>query len=126
VREGGPKLTPTPAPKADDKPHGQMIHMNGRGDLTATDVPVSLLADVLSREPETNGRVVVDKTGLTGNYSWNLKWTPELPGGPASGTPTDDTSPSFFTAIQEQLGLKLESEKAPVAVLSVDRMELPS
>jgi len=126
VAKGGPKLTPTPAPQAGDKPHGQMIHMNGRGDLTATDVPVSLLADVLSRQPETNGRVVVDKSGLTGNYSWNLKWTPESPGGPASGAPTDDAAPSFFTAVEEQLGLKLESQKAPVAVLAVDRMELPS
>lgn len=126
VAKGGPKLTPTPAPKANDKPHGQMIHMNGRGDLTATDVPVSLLADVLSRQPETNGRVVVDKTGLTGNYSWNLKWTPESPDGPSSGTPTDDAAPSFFTALEEQLGLKLDSQKGPVAVVAVDRMELPS
>ena len=100
--------------------------MNGRGDLTATDVPISVLADVLSRQRETEGRVVVDKTGLTGNYSWNLKWTPEGPGGGSNGAASDDSAPSFFTAIQEQLGLKLESQKAPVAVLAIERMELPS
>jgi len=126
IAKGGPKITPTPKPVAGEKPHGQMIHMNGRGELTATDVPVSLLADVLSRQPETEGRVVVDKSGLTGNYSWTLKWTPESPGGPANGAPVDEAAPSFFTAIQEQLGLKLESQKAPVAVLSVERMDLPS
>jgi len=127
VAKGGPKMTPTPKPgSAGDKPHGQMIHMNGRGDLIATDVPVSLLADVLSRQPETAGRVVVDLSGLTGNYSWTLKWTPESGGGPSAGAAADEAAPSFFTAIQEQLGLKLESQKAPVAVLVVERMELPS
>lgn len=126
VAKGGPRITPTPKLAAGDKPHGQMIHMNGKGDLTATDVPVSLLADVLSRQRETEGRVVVDKSGLTGNYSWTLKWTPESPAGSSGGANSEDAAPSFFTAIQEQLGLKLESQKSPVAVLVVDRMELPS
>jgi uncharacterized protein (TIGR03435 family) len=70
--------------------------------------------------------LLYDQNSLTGNDSWNLKWTPESLGGPASGTPTDDAAPSLFTAVQEQLGLKLESQKALAAVLSVESMELPS
>ncbi len=66
------------------------------------------------------GRVVVDKTGLTGWYDIDLKWTPDedLAAG-ASG-------PTLFTALEEQLGLKLISDKAPVDVLVVDHIERPT
>ena len=76
------------------------------------------------------GQTIVDKTGLTGNYDLNLQWTPD--NGPASmmgpdSKPTPDTSGSYiFTAIQEQLGLKLESRKGPVEVLVIDRVARPS
>jgi uncharacterized protein (TIGR03435 family) len=81
-------------------------------------------------------RTVVDRTGLTGNYDLELQWTPDQmpqglgrgegpPGAPAL-PPIDPNGPSVFTAVQEQLGLKLESTKAPIDVLIVDRAERPT
>jgi len=80
------------------------------------------------------GRVVVDKTGLSGNYEFNLTWTPDNlpqrpPGAPEpliNGAPIDPNGPSIFTAVQEQLGLKLDSQKGPVSVLVIDRAEHPT
>jgi uncharacterized protein (TIGR03435 family) len=81
------------------------------------------------------GRIVVDRTGLTGAYDFNLTWTPDQiradnrpPGAPdplINGVPIDPNGPSIFTAVQEQLGLKLESQKGPVAVLVIDRVDHP-
>ena len=65
------------------------------------------------------GRPVIDKTGLTGSYSFTLEWTPD-------GSPGDASGPSIFTAVEEQLGLKLESSKAPAEFLVVDHAEKPS
>jgi uncharacterized protein (TIGR03435 family) len=76
---------------------------------------------------------VLDKTGLTGQYDIKLEFTPEDgagrgPGdGPDGGAPPPETSgPSIFTALQEQLGLKLESSKGPVEIIIIDRVEKPS
>jgi uncharacterized protein (TIGR03435 family) len=74
-------------------------------------------------------RPVVNKTGLDGWFDFELNWTPEqMPAGPPppGWTPIDPNGPSFFTAIQEQLGLKLESSKAQMDVLIVDRVERPT
>jgi uncharacterized protein (TIGR03435 family) len=65
-------------------------------------------------------RPVVNQTGLTGEYDFTLDWTP----GSIQGN--DDSSPYLFTAIQEQLGLKLEPQKGPVDVTVIDHAELPS
>jgi uncharacterized protein (TIGR03435 family) len=81
------------------------------------------------------GRLVVDKTGITGTYHVFLKYVPDsgtiqmpLPGQPGEAvrTPGSADGPNIFTAIQEQLGLKLESAKGPVDVLVIDRVEKPS
>ena len=69
-------------------------------------------------------RPVVDRTGLTGFYNFTLRWTPD--GRTAGDAPEDASAPSIFTAVQEQLGLKLEPTKAPVQVLVIDRLERPS
>jgi uncharacterized protein (TIGR03435 family) len=71
------------------------------------------------------GRVVVDKTGLAGGYDFDLKFTPELSGPPQDAAPTD-SGPSLFTALREQLGLKLEPAKAPVDFYTIDHAERPS
>jgi uncharacterized protein (TIGR03435 family) len=94
-------------------------HFGGsRGEITDQGASIATLADQLSR---VVGRPVVDKTGLAGRFDLTLKWTPE------SGAPqADSDGPSIFTAIQEQLGLKLESAKAPVPVLVIDHVEMPS
>ena len=67
------------------------------------------------------GRMVVDRTGMTGSWDFELTFAPENRGPDAP--PADPNAPSFFTAIQEQLGLKLESTKGPVEVLVIDGVE---
>jgi len=75
------------------------------------------------------GRIVVDKTGLAGGYDFNLTWTPDqMPNRPAGALDSplvDPNGPSIFTAVQEQLGLKLDSQKGPVTVLVIDHVEHP-
>jgi len=89
--------------------------------VTMTDLARSLTQE-LSREL---GRVIVDKTGIEGRYDVALKWTPDE-GQPSADNGSVDAGPSIFTAIQEQLGLKLESSKGPVRVLVIDHVEMPS
>jgi len=89
-------------------------------------VPMSQLTWFLSLRL---GRDVLDKTGLTGNYDFELAWTPDLPwrsSGADSAPPADPGGPSIFTALREQLGLKLTSTKGPGAVLVVDSADKPS
>jgi uncharacterized protein (TIGR03435 family) len=74
-------------------------------------------------------RLVFNKTGLTGRFAFNLAWTPdqiptEAP--PPGIPPIDPNGPSLFTALQEQLGLKLEPAKGPVDVLVIDSVEHPT
>lgn len=86
-----------------------------RGRITANNMQMRGLATLLSRfERQT----VVDNTGLAGYFEFKLEWTPD------DGLKTDDNGgPSLFTAVQEQLGLKLESQKGPIDVLVVDHAE---
>jgi uncharacterized protein (TIGR03435 family) len=69
---------------------------------------------------------VVDKTGMTGKYDVTLTWTPDRASGPNSAPPTDASGPSIFTAVQEQLGLKLQPARGPVKSLVIDHIERPS
>jgi uncharacterized protein (TIGR03435 family) len=75
-------------------------------------------------------RVVVDRTGLTGGWDFELTYAPEPPARPLPPgvelPPFDPNAPSLVTAIQEQLGLRLQSTKDPVEVLVVDRIEQPT
>jgi uncharacterized protein (TIGR03435 family) len=74
------------------------------------------------------GRPVVDRTGLTGTYDLELTWTPEAPPAGREGAPAvpfDPNGPSLFTALQEQLGLKLEATTGPVEVLVIDSADRP-
>jgi uncharacterized protein (TIGR03435 family) len=107
---------------------------NGFGRLTLIAQPISVMAQFLA--PSVN-RVVVDRTRLPGNYDVDLTWTPDRlpprpPGTPAdqpirvNGADIDPNGPSIFTAVREQLGLKLESAKGPVQVLAIDHVEQPS
>jgi bla regulator protein blaR1 len=102
----------------------------GRGKLTGTGMVIGSVVNALSQQL---GRTVVDKTGLTGNYDFKLEWTPDLgqqqPGAKEIGgteTAPPDSGPTIFTALQEQLGLKLESTKGPVEILVIDRVEKPT
>ena len=110
----------------------------GRGQLNMNGAPMSAFANALSDQV---GRKVLDKTGLQGNYDLALQWTPDegqgrMFGGPGGGPdgrpaadsppPPDASGPTLFTALQEQLGLKLESEKGPVETLVIAHIERPS
>jgi len=70
------------------------------------------------------GRLVVDQTGVTGGFDFELQF-PELSVGPRGGGPADDAGGSVFTALQEQLGLKLTSTKGPVEFVVIDSVEHP-
>jgi bla regulator protein blaR1 len=143
IAKGGPKLHE--AKPGDTYPNG-LKDFNGQGggpgmmlmrpgQLTGQGLPLSSLARVLTQQL---GSTVQDKTGLTGKYDLTLQWTPDrngsaMPGapepglqGPGAGGSTDASGPSIFSAIQEQLGLKLESQKGPVEVLVIDHVETPS
>lgn len=109
----------------------------GMGEVTGQGISLAALVRILS---EQLGRTIVDKTGIDGNYDIELKWTPAagsnqgpLFKGPEAGQPGGETNPvpetsgpSIFTAIQEQLGLKLESSKGPVETVVIDHAETPS
>ena len=99
----------------------------GLGVLSGKAIPMTQLATSLA---PLVSRFTLDKTGLAGGFDVELTWTPEQPSPNLSGaspTPAPDSlGPSIFAALQEQLGLKLVSEKGPVAVLVVDHLEEPS
>jgi uncharacterized protein (TIGR03435 family) len=88
---------------------------------------MAMFANVLSGSA---GRPVVDRTGLMGSFDFELTFDPgsaaqSPPGAPIGPVPRDDTKPSIFTALQEQLGLKLESTRGLIDVLIVDQAERP-
>jgi len=97
--------------------------------LGAIGIPIAKLIPMLE---VTLGRKVVDKTGLKGDFDIRMEWTPDetqpfqLPPNAPPIRPADPTGPSLFTAIQQQLGLKLESSRGPVDVLIIDRAEKPT
>jgi uncharacterized protein (TIGR03435 family) len=96
----------------------QRIHVQG------SDNTIELLARELA---ESLGRVVVDKTGIDARYDLTLRWMPaDRPPPMLNGAPDPNPPPDIFTAIQEQLGLKLEPAKGPVPVLVIDHIERPS
>ncbi len=148
VAKGGPKLHdsgPDPAAQPDEPPPGPMkpdgpqprhsVRMMGRGNLDINAESLDSFAEVLSRQL---GRVVVNKTGLKGNYDFSLKWSPDenegrmfggagaAPDGRPGPPPAEAAGPSIYSALQEQLGLKLETVKGPVDTIVIDRVEKPT
>jgi uncharacterized protein (TIGR03435 family) len=140
----GPRLKPTTVDCAayitERRAAGQVVSANGVGDAAlCTGVmsnrfikmsvrPISILASALANQV---GRPVIDQTGLTGSFEYNLEWSP----GPFTATPAadgvassaqPDDSVSLFTALEEQLGLKLESTTAPSDALVIDHIEQPT
>jgi uncharacterized protein (TIGR03435 family) len=132
IAKGGVKMQP--AKEQDPAKARHLMMVDGPGKLESTAMKVENLRHVLSQQL---GRTVVDKTGLTGNYDFTLNWTPDQPTpgmaaqGDAPPAPSDDAAsstpgPSLFTALEEQLGLKLESAKGPEEVIVIDHIEQPS
>jgi uncharacterized protein (TIGR03435 family) len=117
----------------DGKPiGGSYLRMSGMGKVTAEVLSMDQLANFLTQPMMGLGRPVKDKTGLTGKYNFSLNWTPDqgLGSGPMGGAPPPpsggDLGPSIFTALQEQLGLKLQPSTGTFDVVVVDHVERPS
>ena len=116
VAKGGPRLTRA-APADEARTLGRP------GELIATKITMPGLAGLLSRNV---GRIVQDRTGIEGTYNITLRATNEMQGPDRLGrTPVDPDAPSIGTALEEQLGLKLEAGRGPVDFLIVDRAERP-
>lgn len=124
VAKTGPKLTAS----QDEKPGRFGVTHSGQSyELKATGIDLDHLALLLGREPEVGGRSTVNRTGLQGKYDITLRWT--RTGSLASNTGAaalEVSAPSYFTAIQEQLGLRLISTKGQVDDIVVDHIEKPS
>jgi uncharacterized protein (TIGR03435 family) len=117
VAPGGPKM------RRVESPPGRTSVTQGR--ITAQSAPVGQIAQS-AMGALGNLAPVRDMTGLSGNYEFNLTWTPEdklLAGADNTSTAPDDRPPSIFTALQEQLGLKLEPRKFPIQTVVVDHVE---
>jgi uncharacterized protein (TIGR03435 family) len=118
VAKGGAKF------KASEKSGTTIATNSSKGNVQMTvqgsDHTLALLAEQLGRNL---GRVVVDKTGLDGRFDFTLKYVSDDAVSPIADAPS---GPSVFTALQEQLGLKLEPKKGPVEILIVDHIDLPS
>jgi uncharacterized protein (TIGR03435 family) len=128
-RGGNPPPPPPPGIKPDVKCGMHMGFGQITGETTMTNFARALVQVVQ--------RTVIDRTGLTGNFNFDVKWTPDtLPRRPPgmlpneririNGVEIDPDGPSIFTALQEQLGLKLDSTRGPVEVLVVDHIDRPT
>jgi uncharacterized protein (TIGR03435 family) len=140
VAKGGPKLKEGGAPDPngpkdrDGKPiAGSFLMMRKVGQATAQGFGMEQLANFLGQGPMGVGRMVKDKTGLTGKYSFTLNWTPDTLGSGAMDglklaqpAATDESGPSIFTALREQLGLKLQPGTGTIDVVVVEHVERPS
>jgi uncharacterized protein (TIGR03435 family) len=116
--KSGPKL------KENTAANPPMLRMSSKGrdtQMTFTGSPIEQLVRQLSHVPGVD-RPVLDQTGLTGKYDFQLNLTAEQGGDPATGA----SGESIFTAIEEQLGLKLELRKAPIGMVVIDHVERPS
>jgi uncharacterized protein (TIGR03435 family) len=112
IAKGGPKLTEH---SGEGEPSAGVSARSGKYVVNARKTTMKAFADLLGRQTD---RFVIDNTGLAGEYDFRLTWT-EL-------AAADSDAVSLFTAIQEQLGLKLEPAKAPVQVTVIDSVEQPS
>ena len=123
VAKGGSKI------QEDTVSVRQRIARTGAGKIVAQKASLAMFAELLGT---LTGRPVVDKTGLPSTYAFTLNWTPAvgeggLPGPPRPDVaPPDSNGPSLFTALQEQLGLRLQSAKGPVESLVIEGAEKPT
>lgn len=112
-------------PKLEKAPDAESTTRNGRGLIDARTISMTRFAEVLSRQMDAP---VVDRTGLEGAFNLKLEWTPESdkPLKPGTDAAAVDSGLSIFTAIQQQLGLRLRPQKVPVEMIVIDHAERPS
>jgi len=126
ARAGGPPPQPPPP---DEKGRPSCGIRGGFGTLAGNGFAMAQLVNTLAQLVR---RTVVDRTGLTGPWAFDLKFAMDanqMPFAPPPGVqlpPIDPDAPSIFTAVEEQLGLKLESTRGPVDMVIVDRLERPT
>jgi bla regulator protein BlaR1 len=124
VARDGPKIRPSADQTLGASPTGGVNI--GPGSLVGTGIRLGLVASLLGTRL---GRTVVDQTNLPGRYDVTLRWTPdvgEVPAGQGDTPQPDSYGPSLFTAVQQQLGLKLKSIRGRSSFLVIDQMEKPS
>jgi uncharacterized protein (TIGR03435 family) len=118
----------------EDPQHGMMLGRNpatGQRTLHGTSATMSDMASILA---DLLGKPVEDATALAGKFDFSMEWTPDpvsevalrKGGGPEAAPAGDQAGPTIFTALQEQLGLKLETKKIPVSAIVIDHAEKPS
>ena len=119
---GGP-----PAPRAPGEPPSPAASRCGltqrAGIINMGGFPIDALVRVLS---STVGRVVVNRTGLEGNWDLDLEYAPDISADTTASPAAASDRPSIFAALQEQLGLKLEASRAPVPVVAIDNLQRPA
>jgi len=140
VAKGGLKMKPRDCPQFSDDnptPQGPCNPMGTRGGTNGTnrtlDGTAATMEGLIMTIANTTRREIIDRTGLTGRFDFHLEWAPDeaMTASSDFDEPTrsvassSGSGPSLFTALQEQLGLKLESAKAPVEVLVIDHVERP-
>jgi uncharacterized protein (TIGR03435 family) len=131
VAKGGPKITASTAPFDEASNVTSTLYPASSGGIDhalmpAHNVTMREFASVLQRA--ILDRPVVDRTELSGRYDFNLEWTPDdsqFGGQLPSGAPDSDR-PGLFTAVQQQLGLRIEAARGPLEALVIDRLERPS
>jgi uncharacterized protein (TIGR03435 family) len=123
--KGGPKLTPT----TDEARAANTAAVGiSSGQMTVRNATVKEFASLMQRYVRLD-RPIVDHTGIAGKYDYQLSWTPDFsqfdghPPGPARN---DENAPTLYTAMQEQLGLKLEPAREPTDVMVIDGVARPS
>ena len=130
IAKGGPKVEPASPGRPGEARNFRGWQSHGPGIVEGSAATTELLASIVSRMPETDDRVVVDKTGLPGEYDWTLRWTPQSLTRANTGfsmeAPEPDSGPTLFTALQEQLGLKLVAQKGIVEALVIDHIDWPT
>jgi uncharacterized protein (TIGR03435 family) len=129
VAKGGPKLTSSPA-LPDESPNltstvypaasGGIDHLS----MPARNVTMAQFAAILQRAILDSP--VIDRTGLTGRYDFDLEWLPDETQFGGEMHPSDSGKPGLFPALQQQLGLKMEAVRAPIETVVIDRVERPS
>lgn len=130
------KLPPPPGPDVKLPPGTHLPNLKiERGRIEASALPMSVVSAWMTKQPDAGGRMVLDETGLKGTYDFTLHWKPvdaapmsNEAAGPVAvgGSSLESFEPSFFTAVQEQLGLKLKPARGNVQVLVIDHVERPS
>ena len=120
LKEADPNNTYANGVKGPDGQSHPGMMMFGAGRLTAQAVPIQSLANLLAQQEH---RQVLDRTGLKGKYDITLKWSPDELGDQEAGA---DSGPSLFTALEEQLGLKLDSTKGLVDTIVIDHASQPT